>query len=303
MVFVSILTLFALGLVASIILAVASRVFYVKEDPRVEAIMEALPGANCGGCGFAGCEGYAVAVLNDPNIAANKCCAGGPEVSIAVGELTGKTVAEAEPLYALRRCDKQAGQVGARYEYQGLPSCAAASLMRGGTDCCAFSCIGYGDCVQACPFNAMRIVNGLVEVDQDKCTGCGTCVNVCPRGVLEMTPLRARVAVYCNTREKLRAVSDVCKVGCIKCLKCVKACPAKAVSMVDDRIEIDHLLCLSYGPACQEACVSSCPRHIFRYTRPIQAVGCDESGCSEPAQTPLSAPVPDQNVSQAQPGA
>ena len=133
MVFVSIMTLFALGLAASIILAVASRVFYVKEDPRVEAVVEALPGANCGGCGFAGCEGYATAVVNDPSVPANKCCAGGAATSIAVGELTGKTVAEAEPLYALRRCDKLAGKVAPRYQYQGMPSCAAAALMRGGT--------------------------------------------------------------------------------------------------------------------------------------------------------------------------
>ncbi len=269
MVFVSIMTLFALGLASSIILAVASRVFYVKEDPRVEAVLEALPGANCGGCGFAGCEGYANAVVNDPEVPANKCCAGGAATSVAVGDLTGKTVAEAEPLYALRRCDKLAGQVGARYEYQGMPSCAAASLMRGGTDSCAFSCLGYGDCVQSCPFDAMRIVDGVVQVDAAKCTGCGTCVSVCPRGVLELTPLRARVAVYCNTREKLRAVTDVCKVGCVKCMKCVKMCPAKAVSLEEDRIVIDQLLCLSYGAECHEACVAACARKIFRYTRPV----------------------------------
>ncbi|SDF04626.1 RnfABCDGE type electron transport complex subunit B [Desulfovibrio legallii] len=276
MVVASIVTLFGLGLAASIILAVAARVFYVEEDPRIEAVLEALPGANCGGCGFAGCEGYARAVLNDPNVPANKCCAGGAATSVVVGELTGKTVAEAEPLFALRRCDKLGGQVGPRYEYQGMPSCAAAALMRGGTDECAFSCLGFGDCVQACPFDAMRIVDGVVEVNTAVCTGCGTCIAVCPRGVLELTPLRARVAVYCNTREKLRAVTDVCKVGCIKCMKCVKACPAKAVRLEDNRIVIDHMLCCSYGTSCHEACVAACPRKIFRYTRPPEAAECTE---------------------------
>lgn len=264
MVSVSILTLFALGLSASVVLAVASRVFYVREDPRVEAVLDALPGANCGGCGFAGCEGYAVAVVNDPGIPANKCCAGGAAISIAVGELTGKTVADAEPLFALRRCDKLGGQVGLRYDYQGMPSCAAVSSMRGGTDSCAFSCLGYGDCVQVCPFDAMHLEEGLVVVDTTRCTGCGTCVSVCPRGVLQLAPLRARVGVICNTRDKLRAVSDVCKVGCIKCLRCIKACPAKAVSLEDDRIVIDHKLCLSYGEECAFACVASCGRDIFR---------------------------------------
>ncbi|WP_297848094.1 RnfABCDGE type electron transport complex subunit B, partial [uncultured Desulfovibrio sp.] len=239
--------------------------------PRVEAVLEALPGANCGGCGFAGCEGYATAVVNDPSVPANKCCAGGAAVSIAVGELTGKTVAEAEPLYALRRCDKLAGKVAPRYQYQGMPSCAAAALMRGGTDVCVYSCLGFGDCVQACPFGAMEVRDGLARVDRGKCTGCGACVAACPRGILELTPQRGRVAVYCNTRDKLRAVMDVCDVGCIKCGKCVKTCPARAVRLEDNRIVIDQLQCLSYGPSCGEVCVSGCPRHILRSTRKSDA--------------------------------
>ena len=176
MVFVSIITLFGLGLVAAILLSIASRVFYVKEDPRVEAVLEVLPGANCGGCGFAGCEGYAAAVVSDPDIPANKCCAGGADTAIAVGELTGKTVAEAEPLFSLRRCDKLAGNVALRYQYQGMPSCAAAAMLRGGTDTCHWSCMGFGDCVQVCPFDAMQVKDGVVRVDMSRCTGCGMCV-------------------------------------------------------------------------------------------------------------------------------
>lgn len=305
MVVVSILTLLALGLAASIILAVASRIFYVKEDPRVEAVVEALPGANCGGCGFAGCEGYANAVVNDPAIPANKCCAGGAETSIAVGELTGKTVAEAEPLYALRRCDKLAGKVAPRYEYQGMPSCAAAALMRGGTDVCVYSCLGFGDCVQACPFGAMEVRDGLVRVDPGKCTGCGVCISVCPRGVLELTPQRARVAVYCNTRDKLRAVMDVCSVGCIKCGKCIKACPAKAVRLEDNRIVIDQLQCLSYGPSCEQACVSVCPRRIFRDARAANALEIvpgagDDAGSAAEATIPEAARASEPNGAQPQ---
>lgn len=109
------------------VLAVASRVFHVEEDPRVQAVLEALPGANCGGCGYAGCEGYATAVATDPAVPANRCCAGGAETSIAVGELTGKTVAASDPLVSFRRCDKVAGNVALRYDYQGMPSCAAAA--------------------------------------------------------------------------------------------------------------------------------------------------------------------------------
>ena len=269
MVSASIITLFALGLVAAVLLAVASRVFHVEEDPRVQAVLEVLPGANCGGCGFAGCEGYATAVVNDPAIPANRCCAGGAEVRIAVGELTGKAVAEADPLRSLRRCDKNAGNVALRYQYEGMPSCAAAAMLRGGVDTCKYSCLGFGDCVQVCPFGAMRIEEGVVRINANLCTGCGACTGACPRGVLELVPKRARVAVYCNTRDKLRAVTDICDSGCIKCCKCVKTCPAKAVRLENNRIVIDQLQCLSYGGECNEACVAGCPRHIFRYTRGI----------------------------------
>lgn len=264
MVLISIVTLLSLGFVAAVILAVASHIFHVKEDPKVEAVLEALPGANCGGCGFAGCEGYANAVVHDQAIAANKCCAGGADVHIAVGELTGKTVSESEPLFALRRCDKFSGKVQSRYQYQGMPSCAAAANMRGGVDVCMFSCLGFGDCVQACPFGAMEIRNNLVHVNRHICTGCGTCTQACPRGILELMPKRAKVMVQCNTHDKLRAVTDVCTVGCIKCCRCIKACPAKAINLVDNRIVIDHKLCLNFEGECNLICVDSCARKILR---------------------------------------
>ena len=146
MVMISVLVLLGLGLVTATVLAVASRVFHVEEDPRVQAVLEALPGANCGGCGYAGCEGYATAVATDPAVPAN-CCAGGAETSIAVGELTGKTVAASDPLVSFRRCDKVAGNVALRYDYQGMPSCAAAAGLVGGSDSCSYSCLGFGDCV------------------------------------------------------------------------------------------------------------------------------------------------------------
>lgn len=269
MLITSVLTLFGLGLVAAAVLAAASKVFHVEEDPRVEAVVDALPGANCGGCGYAGCEGYAIAVINDPNIAANLCVAGGAETSIAVGELTGKTVTASEPLTSFRRCDKVAGNVSLRYEYQGMPSCAAATLLTGGVDVCSWSCLGYGDCVQVCPFDAMTVVGRMVVVNPIKCTGCGLCVKACPRSSLELIPNRARVAVFCATKEKLRAVMDICDVGCINCAKCVKACPAHAISNGTGRIEVDQKKCLAYGPECAEACVDACPRHILRVVCPI----------------------------------
>ncbi len=256
--------MFGLGLVAAGLLAVASRVFFVKENPKVEAALEILPGANCGGCGFPGCEGYAKAVVNDPAIPANRCCASPKEAIVALAELTGKVVAEAEPLVSMRRCDIYHGQVATTFEYRGIPSCAAATPLRGGQSACNNSCLGYGDCVQACPFEAMSIVGNLACVDVERCTGCGACVKACPRGVLELVPKRARVCVPCNSRAKGKAVMEVCEVGCIKCAKCIRTCPAKAIRLKDGIIEVDHSLCLSYGEECGMACVNACARQILR---------------------------------------
>lgn len=248
MVMISVLVLLGLGLVTATVLAVASRVFHVEEDPRVQAVLEALPGANCGGCGYAGCEGYATAVATDPAVPANRCCAGGAETSITVGELTGKTVAASDPLVSFRRCDKVAGNVALRYDYQGMPSCAAAAGLVGGSDSCSYSCLGFGDCVQVCPFDAIEVRGGLARVNASKCTGCGKCAETCPRNVLELVPARARVMVFCSTKDRLKAVTEVCKVGCIKCGRCVKSCPADAVTLENDRIHINHKVCLTYGP-------------------------------------------------------
>ena len=238
------------------------------DDPDGLAVLEALPGANCGGCGYAGCEGYATAVATDPAVPANRCCAGGAETSIAVGELTGKTVAASDPLVSFRRCDKVAGNVALRYDYQGMPSCAAAAGLVGGSDSCSYSCLGFGDCVQMCPFDAIEVRGGLARVNASKCTGCGKCAETCPRNVLELVPARARVMVFCSTKDRLKAVTEVCKVGCIKCGRCVKSCPAGAVTLENDRIHINHKVCLTYGPECGEACAAACAREALRVLCP-----------------------------------
>ena len=264
MVVSSILTLTGLGFAAAAMLSVASRVFAVYEDPRAEKVTGTLPGANCGGCGYAGCEGYANAVVNDPSIPPNLCVVGGAKTASAIGTLTGKLTTEMEPLCAYRRCDKNAGQVAQRFDYKGIPSCAAAAALHHGSDQCGFSCLGFGDCVKECLTEGLRIENYIVVVNEQMCVGCGKCVKVCPRDVLQLIPKRARVAITCSTKDKLKAVMDVCKVGCIHCGKCVKTCPAKAITMDNDRIQIDQKACLEYGGACGQACAAACPRDILR---------------------------------------
>lgn len=287
----SVLSLLALGFIASVVLSVASRVFYVEEDPRVEAVNEALPGANCGGCGYAGCEAYAAAVIQDPNVAASLCCAGGPEITAQVAELSGKAAGAADPEVSFRRCVKDEGKVKKKYDYQGAHSCAAAAMLENGPDDCKYSCLGYGDCVRACAFDAMYIENGLVQIDAEKCVACGACIGVCPNGILELIPQRARVQVFCSTKDKMKAVMNVCEAGCINCMKCVKKCPAKAISH-DGNIRIDQKACLEYGPDCEEACVDACPRNILRLmcepaaTAKAQALAAAEAAKAAEAEKP-----------------
>lgn len=268
MVIPSVVALLVLGFCASLILAVASRLLHVKEDPRVVELTEALPGANCGGCGYAGCEAYAVAVLNNPGVPPSLCVAGGAEVSNAVAALSGKDSGCAEPNIAFRRCERVEGHVRPRYEYRGIDSCAAAAAVDNGPFKCSWSCLGLGDCEKACPFDAVHMIGSLAVVDAEKCTGCGMCVKTCPRQVLELVPKRGRIRIHCATRAKLKAVKDVCDVGCISCARCVKKCPAKALSLDSGRLEINHELCLAYGQSCEEICVQDCPRKILRLAKP-----------------------------------
>jgi Na+-translocating ferredoxin:NAD+ oxidoreductase subunit B len=264
MILTPVIVLTVLGLVASALLAASSKLLYVEEDPRVEAVSEALPGANCGGCGYAGCEGYAVAVLYDPEISPDKCCAGGSEVSEKVAQLTGKAMGSSDPQVAFRRCDRNGGHVQQKFNYYGVSTCRAAKLVNDGPYACKYSCFGLGDCMRACPFNGMKIQNGVVYTNPDLCTACGSCVRACPNSVLELIPKRARVMVFCSSQDKGKEVSGVCEVGCISCSKCIKKCPAGAISIKDNRIHIDHQACLDYGDDCAEACVANCPRKIVR---------------------------------------
>ena len=313
MIVTSVLALLGIGAAAAVILAVASRLLRVEENPLVELVAEALPGANCGGCGFAGCDAYAAAVVVNADVPANLCTVGGAETSAKVGELSGKAVMAGEPVVAFRRCSRNEGNVQKRFSYFGTSTCDSAAMLEDGPYMCAWSCLGLGDCMRACPFDAIYIENGMAEIIASRCVSCGQCVKACPRSILQLIPRRARVACHCATHDKLKAVSDVCDIGCISCLKCVKACPAKAISLDDSRIEIDHPACLEYGTGCGEACVNACPRSILHRRMPSMMAGprAGEEGVDcpecplpelEPAQQsgPLPAPretAPDATVS------
>ena len=253
-----------IGLFFGIGLAMAAHKFAVETNPLIEEVLESLPLAQCGGCGYPGCEGYAIAVVNDPDVPPNLCFPGKEKVAAVVAELTGKKMAAVEDKIALIRCSKKEGNVQVKHEYLGFSSCTAAHLSFGGPLTCQYGCIGLGECSEVCPFDAITMVDGFPEVDPAACVGCGNCVKVCPKGIIELHSQRARVFVPCSTKDPGKVVKQVCEVGCIGCKMCVKACPAGAVAYENGIVKIDHKMCVDYGSSCEEACVAKCPRDIFK---------------------------------------
>jgi electron transport complex protein RnfB len=212
-------------------------------------------------------------VVNDPDVPPNLCFPGKAEVAEEVAELTGKKAAAVENLMATVRCSRPEGKNQKKEEYVGYVSCAAASLAFGGPMACRFACVGLGDCVGACQFDAISLVNGFPVVDPDLCVACGACVRTCPKEIIELIPAAARVWVPCATRDPGKTVKELCGIGCITCRMCVKVCPAKAVTLENGRVHIDHKACMAYGPECGEVCVEKCPTHIFRKFVPRTATG------------------------------
>ena len=205
-----------------------------------------------------------MAVVNDPEVPPNLCFPGKAEVAEEVAKLTGKQLSAVENQIAAVRCSRKEGKNQKKEKYLGYVSCAAANLAFGGPMSCRFACVGLGDCEGACQFDAIKIVDGFPVVDPLLCAACGACVRTCPKEIIELMPTEARVWVPCGTRDPGKIVKDVCGVGCITCRMCVKVCPAKAVTLENGLIHIDHKACMAYGPDCEEVCVEKCPTHIFR---------------------------------------
>ena len=245
-----------LAVVMSYILGWANKAFHVQVDPRIEAANETLPGANCGGCGYVGCGEYAEAVVGGEEV--TKCTVGGSSVAQDLGELMGVEVEESWPYRAVVHCGATHEERLGRMAYHGVQSCSAANLISP-IQGCTFGCLGLSDCVEACDFDAIHVVDGVARVDYEKCTGCGACARVCPRNIITMVPFKAEtmMVVTCSSKDKGRDVSDVCKVGCIGCSACAR---------VNDLIQIgDGLAGIDYDEydpesADFEAALDKCPR-------------------------------------------
>lgn len=243
-----------LGVVFGSLLAFASQKFHVKNDPRQDQIRAALPGANCGGCGFPGCDGFAAAVAKG-EAPANGCAAGGSAVAKMVGAIMGVDAKSDEPQVAFVKCKGTPDKTTKNCVYYGSMDCREASVVPGkGSTACAFGCMGLGTCVKVCAFGAMSIKDGIASVDIDKCRGCGTCVRNCPRGVLTLVPKSSKVHVTCNSPLRGPDVKKFCSVGCIGCTLCARTCPKQAISMNGNLAVIDYTKCVNCG-----LCAVKCP--------------------------------------------
>ena len=260
------LILGVLGVAAASGLAMAARRFAVQVDPRVDRVQGALPGANCGACGCAGCSAYAEAVVAGA-APPGQCTPGGESVAKEVADIMGVQAEAKEKEVAVLLC--RGRDVPARFHYDGLPDCRAAALLQDGPKACAYGCLGFGTCAAVCPFGAVKMVDGLPQFDAEICVGCGLCVKVCPRNIIAVRPITHYVHVLCNSHDKGAAVKKLCESGCIGCKKCEKVCKFDAIKVENFLATIDYEKCRHCA-----ACVKECPTGVivnFRRERPQRA--------------------------------
>ena len=258
---IDILTAFAvvalIGLIAGVLLALASHFLFFKEDETVQKIRECLPSVNCGACGYAGCDDYAKAIaLNGAKT--NLCSPGGDAASASICELLGVEFQDVVEMMAYVRCDGNCEVTSKVSVYDGITSCSAASMLYGGPNSCKYGCLGCGDCAKACPSNAIYIKDGIAKVDSSKCMGCGLCATVCPKDIIEIIPQASNVAVKCSNKDKGGVARKLCKNACIGCKKCELNCPQKAITVKDNVASIDYSKCTGC-----KVCAENCPTHCI----------------------------------------
>lgn len=242
-----------IGAVIGILLTIASKVFYVKTDETVGKIIDALPGANCGGCGYSGCEGYAKAIAAG-DAPPDKCNPGGAETAIKIGAILGIEVTEKERQVAFIRCNGNCDATEDKFTYIGTKSCTAIERFYNGKGLCRNRCHGMGDCAAVCDNGCITVQNGVAVVDPTNCTGCGKCVRICPNKLIVLIKASQRTMVRCFSEDIGKETRKLCTNGCIACGICTKKCPEQAIVINNNHAEINTELCTGCG-----ICVSACP--------------------------------------------
>lgn len=251
----AVLLVAAIGLIAGVGLSVASVVMAVPKDEKAEAIRECLPGANCGACGFSGCDGYAAALSKGTEKETRLCAPGGNETAQAVAKVLGVQAGNVLPMAAFVHCNGTGEHSKQKLQYQGVQSCTMASQLFGGQKECVYGCLGFGDCQRACPYGAIQICDSVARVTPLACKACKKCIAACPKNLIELVPMYTKkAAVTCKNHNKGAFTRKECTVGCIGCMKCTKVCEFDAIRVENNTAHVDYAACTG----CQK-CVQACP--------------------------------------------
>ena len=269
---VPILAVTVIGLICGLLLAVASVVMEVKVDERITAVRECLPGANCGSCGYTGCDGYAKAVV-EAGAKTNLCIPGADTAAKAIAAVMGVEAEEVLPMTAVVCCRGDCDHTHKKYVYQGLNSCQGAKQFYGGEGECVYGCLGHGDCMNVCPNGAIRIENGIAQIDPYICTGCGICSKVCPNQVIHVVPSASTIAVLCSNTEPGAGARKACSHACIGWRRCERECPEGAITVRNNLASINYDKCVSCG-ICAETCPTGAAQvrldYFLEQTQPKQ---------------------------------
>lgn len=249
----------AISVIIGLALGIAEKVFHVDVDEREEAVRAALPGSNCGGCGYAGCDALAKAIAKGEAPAAS-CPVGGQSVAEKIGEIMGQEVAVLERKSAYVKCDGSCEKRQEDYNYFGIDSCIYAAKMPGSSPySCKFGCLGFGSCAKVCPVSAIRIVDKKAVVDESLCIACGRCIKICPHNLIEFVPAHSSYRVQCSSLARGKDVTAACTAGCIGCGICAKTCPNDAIVFENNIAKINYEKCIECGK-----CEEKCPRNIIK---------------------------------------
>ena len=253
----AVIVLCVIGIVCALLLVLASKFMSVPVDEKFPAIRECLPGANCGGCGYAGCDGYANALASGEETNVNKCTAGGVTVAQALAGVCGGEFVETEKKVAYVHCKGTCDVTTKKSEHFGEKTCVATKLLFGGDGACQFGCMGYGDCAAVCPEQAINIINGVAHVNEARCIACGLCEKTCPNHVISLVPASKTSHIKCSNKDKGVLTRKKCTAGCIACGLCAKKCEQGAITLVNNLPVFDYEKCTNCG-TCQTVCPQKC---------------------------------------------